>query len=46
MREREEEGERARERKKEVNIMARPRIFANFGDISALVRPTNARILV
>jgi len=40
-------GERApRERKNAVNIMVGPRIFANFGDISALVWPTNARILV
>ncbi len=37
------ERERERGRKKtEVNITTRPRIFANFGDISALVRPTSA----
>lgn len=39
--------EREREKKEDdVNIMARPRIFANFGDISALVRPTNARFFL
>jgi hypothetical protein len=45
-REQEQEREREREQKKEVNIMVRPRIFANFGYISALVRPTNARIFI
>ena len=42
----ERERERKRERKREVNIMARPRIFANLGDIPALDRPTNARRLL
>lgn len=42
-----DEREREREKKEDdVNIMARPRIFANFGDISALVRPTNARFFL
>ena len=43
---REREKKKREKREREVNITARPRIFANFGDIPALDRPTNERRLL